>query len=177
MMEDWSECCPASRWCCVRPWKERRCALSCCLRTAGITKSSCCWKVGGAVGSELKRLRNWMRYMLSVVPGTAWQLCPWLGYSAQTVIVRWCFSLTFLPCDRPQEVHSPEHKNRSKRKRCEVWGENSKQSDWKRVGDWPVGMKNIGNTCWFSAVIQVTWWPDSSVTASVLETKCLSVRI
>lgn len=69
--------------------------------------------------------------------------------------MRWCFTEVFMFCDRPQEVHSAENKNRSKRKRCEVWGENPKQSDWRRVGDWPVGMKNIGNTCWFSAVIQV----------------------
>ncbi|XP_058712916.1 ubiquitin carboxyl-terminal hydrolase 28 isoform X2 [Poecile atricapillus] len=56
--------------------------------------------------------------------------------------------------ERPQDAHSAENKNRSKRKRCEVWGENPKQNDWRRADDWPVGMKNIGNTCWFSAVIQ-----------------------
>ncbi|NXL61741.1 UBP28 hydrolase, partial [Chordeiles acutipennis] len=64
------------------------------------------------------------------------------------------YSTVCIFCDRPQEAHSAEHKSRSKRKRCEVWGENPKQNDWRRVGDWPVGMKNIGNTCWFSAVIQ-----------------------
>ncbi|NXS56162.1 UBP28 hydrolase, partial [Brachypteracias leptosomus] len=64
------------------------------------------------------------------------------------------YSTMFVFCDRLQEAHAAESKNRSKRKRCEVWGENPKQNYWRRVNDWPVGMKNIGNTCWFSAVIQ-----------------------
>uniref|UniRef100_A0A8C0JTV4 Ubiquitin carboxyl-terminal hydrolase n=1 Tax=Canis lupus dingo TaxID=286419 RepID=A0A8C0JTV4_CANLU len=51
------------------------------------------------------------------------------------------------------EAASAETK-RSKRKRCEVWGENPNPNDWRRVDGWPVGLKNIGNTCWFSAVIQ-----------------------
>lgn len=69
------------------------------------------------------------------------------------------YSTVFLSHDRPQDTHSTENKYRSKRKRCEtlsLWVESPKQNDWRRAGDWPVGMKNIGNTCWFSAVIQVT---------------------
>ncbi|XP_058519877.1 ubiquitin carboxyl-terminal hydrolase 28 isoform X1 [Ochotona princeps] len=54
---------------------------------------------------------------------------------------------------RMHEAASAETK-RSKRKRCEVWGENPNPNDWRRVDGWPVGLKNVGNTCWFSAVIQ-----------------------
>ncbi|XP_070479254.1 ubiquitin carboxyl-terminal hydrolase 28 isoform X4 [Equus przewalskii] len=49
---------------------------------------------------------------------------------------------------------TPAETKRSKRKRCEVWGENPNPNDWRRVDGWPVGLKNVGNTCWFSAVIQ-----------------------
>ncbi|XP_030897786.1 LOW QUALITY PROTEIN: ubiquitin carboxyl-terminal hydrolase 28-like [Leptonychotes weddellii] len=55
--------------------------------------------------------------------------------------------------NRMHEAASAETK-RSKRKRCEVWGENPNPNDWRRVDGWPVGLKNVSNTCWFSAVIQ-----------------------
>ncbi|XP_027703163.1 ubiquitin carboxyl-terminal hydrolase 28 isoform X2 [Vombatus ursinus] len=55
--------------------------------------------------------------------------------------------------NRTHEATTIENK-RSKRKRCEVWGENPNPNDWRRVDGWPVGLKNVGNTCWFSAVIQ-----------------------
>lgn len=58
-----------------------------------------------------------------------------------------------VPC-RMHEATTAETK-RSKRKRCEVWGENPNPNDWRRTDGWPVGLKNVGNTCWFSAVIQV----------------------
>ncbi|KAF1510962.1 Ubiquitin carboxyl-terminal hydrolase 28, partial [Eudyptula minor] len=91
---------------------------------------------GSAVGKQLPQKG-------STIPVVLENLCEMMFYSTVCIF-----------CDRPQEAHSAENKNRSKRKRCEVWGENPKQNDWRRVGDWPVGMKNIGNTCWFSAVIQ-----------------------
>uniref|UniRef100_A0A8C7AS72 Ubiquitin carboxyl-terminal hydrolase 28 n=1 Tax=Neovison vison TaxID=452646 RepID=A0A8C7AS72_NEOVI len=55
--------------------------------------------------------------------------------------------------NRMHEAASAETK-RSKRKRCEVWGEHPNPNGWRRVNGWPVGLKNVGNTCWFSAVIQ-----------------------
>ncbi|NWV34062.1 UBP28 hydrolase, partial [Grantiella picta] len=89
---------------------------------------------GSAVGKQLPQSD-----LIPVAVGNLWEVF---------------YNMVFASCDRPQDTHSPENKNRSKRKRCEVWGENLKQDDWRRAGDWPVGMKNIGNTCWFSAVIQ-----------------------
>ncbi|XP_068096892.1 ubiquitin carboxyl-terminal hydrolase 28 isoform X2 [Hyperolius riggenbachi] len=47
-----------------------------------------------------------------------------------------------------------EYKNRAKRKRSETWGNAPNPNERRRNDDWPVGLKNIGNTCWFSAVIQ-----------------------
>ncbi|NXS76474.1 UBP28 hydrolase, partial [Pandion haliaetus] len=91
---------------------------------------------GSAVGKQLPQKG-------STIPVVQENLCEMVFYSMVCIF-----------CDRPQEAHSAENKNRSKRKRCEVWGDNPKHNDWRRVGDWPVGMKNIGNTCWFSAVIQ-----------------------
>ncbi|XP_048417949.1 ubiquitin carboxyl-terminal hydrolase 28 isoform X6 [Stegostoma tigrinum] len=52
------------------------------------------------------------------------------------------------------ETSATESKVGLKRKRCEVWGDSPNPHDRKREDKWPVGLKNVGNTCWFSAVIQ-----------------------
>ncbi|NXF09286.1 UBP28 hydrolase, partial [Smithornis capensis] len=94
---------------------------------------------GSAVGKQLPQSKSFTSQLEGSLTDSCWE--PF-------------YSTVFISCDRPQDTHSAENKNRSKRKRCEVWGENLKQNDWRRAGDWPVGMKNIGNTCWFSSVIQ-----------------------
>ncbi|RVE64275.1 hypothetical protein OJAV_G00144060 [Oryzias javanicus] len=55
---------------------------------------------------------------------------------------------------RALEASTEENAARMKRKRCEAQSETCSPADWIRQDDWPVGIRNVGNTCWFSAVIQ-----------------------
>ncbi|XP_007563041.1 ubiquitin carboxyl-terminal hydrolase 28 isoform X1 [Poecilia formosa] len=56
--------------------------------------------------------------------------------------------------NRALEASAEENAARMKKKRCEAQSEMCSPADWIRQDDWPVGIRNVGNTCWFSAVIQ-----------------------
>ncbi|XP_041657432.1 ubiquitin carboxyl-terminal hydrolase 28 isoform X3 [Cheilinus undulatus] len=56
--------------------------------------------------------------------------------------------------NRALEASAEENAARMKRKRCEGQSEMCSPADWIRQDNWPVGIRNVGNTCWFSAVIQ-----------------------
>ncbi|KAM3601776.1 uncharacterized protein V6R79_018744 [Siganus canaliculatus] len=56
--------------------------------------------------------------------------------------------------NRALEASAEENAMRMKRKRCEVQSDMCSPADWIRQDGWPVGIRNVGNTCWFSAVIQ-----------------------
>uniref|UniRef100_A0AAQ5XG81 Ubiquitin carboxyl-terminal hydrolase n=1 Tax=Amphiprion ocellaris TaxID=80972 RepID=A0AAQ5XG81_AMPOC len=55
---------------------------------------------------------------------------------------------------KKRDVSAEENAARMKRKRCEAQSDMCSPADWIRQDDWPVGIRNVGNTCWFSAVIQ-----------------------
>uniref|UniRef100_A0A673A7T5 Ubiquitin carboxyl-terminal hydrolase n=1 Tax=Sphaeramia orbicularis TaxID=375764 RepID=A0A673A7T5_9TELE len=57
--------------------------------------------------------------------------------------------------DEEQAITSiAENKASLKRTHTEVWSDSPNPHDRKRIDSCPVGLKNVGNTCWFSAVIQ-----------------------
>lgn len=56
---------------------------------------------------------------------------------------------------RVLEASIAENKASLKRTHTEVWSDSPNPHDRKRIDNSPVGLKNVGNTCWFSAVIQV----------------------
>ncbi|XP_072302847.1 ubiquitin carboxyl-terminal hydrolase 25 isoform X4 [Eucyclogobius newberryi] len=55
---------------------------------------------------------------------------------------------------RVLEASIAENKASLKRTHTEVWSDSPNPHDRKRIDNCPVGLKNVGNTCWFSAVIQ-----------------------
>ncbi|XP_032432251.1 ubiquitin carboxyl-terminal hydrolase 25 isoform X1 [Xiphophorus hellerii] len=55
---------------------------------------------------------------------------------------------------RVLEASIAENKASLKRTHTEVWSDSPNPYDRKRIDSCPVGLKNVGNTCWFSAVIQ-----------------------
>nr|XP_055063885.1 ubiquitin carboxyl-terminal hydrolase 25 isoform X7 [Misgurnus anguillicaudatus] len=55
---------------------------------------------------------------------------------------------------RVLEASIAENKASLKRTHTEVWSDSPNPHDRKRLENCPVGLKNVGNTCWFSAVIQ-----------------------
>nr|XP_033797787.1 ubiquitin carboxyl-terminal hydrolase 25 isoform X2 [Geotrypetes seraphini] len=55
---------------------------------------------------------------------------------------------------RVLEASIAENKASLKRTQPEVWSDSPNPHDRKRQDNCPVGLKNVGNTCWFSAVIQ-----------------------
>ncbi|XP_010794411.1 ubiquitin carboxyl-terminal hydrolase 28-like, partial [Notothenia coriiceps] len=56
--------------------------------------------------------------------------------------------------NRALEASAEESAARMKRKRSEAQSDMCNPAEWIRQDEWPVGIRNVGNTCWFSAVIQ-----------------------
>ncbi|XP_053504983.1 ubiquitin carboxyl-terminal hydrolase 28 isoform X1 [Ictalurus furcatus] len=76
---------------------------------------------------------------------------------------------------RALEASAEENAVCVKRKGNEVSGEMCSPADWIRQEGWPVGIRNVGNTCWFSAVIQSLF--HLPVFRRLVLNYCLSERV
>uniref|UniRef100_A0A8C7WB09 Ubiquitin carboxyl-terminal hydrolase n=1 Tax=Oncorhynchus mykiss TaxID=8022 RepID=A0A8C7WB09_ONCMY len=74
-----------------------------------------------------------------------------------------------------RKIAQEDRAARVKRKSCEAQGESCSPADWIRQDGWPVGIHNMGNTCWFSAVIQSLF--HLPVFRRLVLNYCLSERI
>uniref|UniRef100_A0A8C1NIZ7 Ubiquitin carboxyl-terminal hydrolase n=1 Tax=Cyprinus carpio TaxID=7962 RepID=A0A8C1NIZ7_CYPCA len=91
------------------------------------------------------------------------------AYSGLDCLTYSCFN------SRALEVSAEENAACVKRKRCEGSGESCSPADWIRQEDCPVGIRNVGNTCWFSAVIQSLF--HLPVFRRLVLNYCLSERV
>ncbi|TSQ12700.1 Ubiquitin carboxyl-terminal hydrolase 28 [Bagarius yarrelli] len=76
---------------------------------------------------------------------------------------------------RALEASAEENAVHVKRKKNETSGEMCSPADWIRQEGWPVGIRNVGNTCWFSAVIQSLF--HLPVFRRLVLNYCLSERV
>ena len=84
---------------------------------------------------------------MSLFPG-----CPWLNFAA---IVHICTHLYVCRALEASIADNNANMARMGVPMTSVFVDPLNPHDRKRERDMPVGLKNIGNTCWFSAVIQV----------------------
>uniref|UniRef100_A0A673K324 ubiquitinyl hydrolase 1 n=1 Tax=Sinocyclocheilus rhinocerous TaxID=307959 RepID=A0A673K324_9TELE len=106
---------------------------------------------------------------------SALNVCLVQQHLSMSVTIRLWSLLSYCFYSRALEVSAEENAARMKRKRCEGSGETCSPADWIRQEDCPVGIRNVGNTCWFSAVIQSLF--HLPVFRRLVLNYCLSERV
>uniref|UniRef100_A0A3B3ZZL2 Ubiquitin carboxyl-terminal hydrolase n=1 Tax=Periophthalmus magnuspinnatus TaxID=409849 RepID=A0A3B3ZZL2_9GOBI len=108
-----------------------------------------------ALKVRTRTLMQLYNYTLSILPGTFCNSYKGLGKDELQAAIELSLQESQKAQEEEKEFHrAEENAARMKRRRCEGQSDMSSPADWIRQDDWPVGIRNVGNTCWFSAVIQ-----------------------